>query len=1064
MLAYSRYGVESAVKDFQYRVLNRVGAPTSSWTSGAALAVHGETLHLTVTMNDPRREGLVTSDWEDACHQSFERGYRCGCRESDNGHALRCTLEWTPDAGVPESISFIYSATNINPHDTGDTQTARFQNKISVTGYPGIRDVPVIRSVALNKTFVAEDDSAQLTIVVEDRVGEPSVNFVASSQGETSGLDYLSVRSLSMTQDTQSPHLWTAVADIDFAGTDVTKEGAVYLRGGLIAHSRYGVPSEHSDFQYQVVNRVQTPVTSWKGDAFTTYGESLRIETVIADLRNEGVLSSNWEEACEGAFQGEHTCGCSPSATESNALVCFFEWTPDKNAPETTTFRYQVVNTNPHDENDVQTAEFSNVIHVQGKADLREIPLIKSVTLSQSAIAEGEQGTLTVVVQDETGTPQIDFVAASGGQIDGVFYIQREGAKLVQDANNPKLWKMTAEIDFNGQDIISEGHRDLQAGVIAYSRYGVPSQRYDFQYRVLNRVQTPVSSWPSAALAIHGEVLKLSVTLKDPRGEGRISSDWENSCKRYLKEQYSCNCTPASQGSALVCSLEWSPYAGVSDEINFRYSATNTNPHDGEDFKTAKFSNTISVSGVAGIKDAPVIKKVALNRSKIQEGGKATVTVIVEDAAGEPAVNFISTTTGTENGLAYLKRSKKPLVQDRRNSSLWSTTAEIDLTKEDVTTGRNLKLGFGVIAYSRFGVASETKEVSYQVLNKVVAPISSWQSDAFMIRGGTLKFDVEIADPRGEGNITTNWEKACKANLKDNYSCSCKKEQRGSVQRCRLEWTPVNADDEYTFTYKATNTNRHNKKDTQTETFKRKIHLQGFEGVRSVPEIESVTFNKTPLPENEDGLMTVTIRDKTGFSPGFNIIVPSGSKAKEREILQYFFRREDGMAQDPNNPDLWRAVVDVDFFGKNITKEAQANLRASVLAHSYFGVPAKRHDFNLKVLNRVLPPSVGTSMDGKTTNMPSRTTTYVQIQPYDTRGEGIVTTNFEESCKTYLKSRYKCKCINQTTSAIVCTLEWTPRRMGSYEFNFWVKNTSPYDPSDVQTKNVKHTFKVGKEF
>ena len=1060
-IAHSRFGVSSPPYRFDYRVHNRVGPPETSWESDG-FAVYDEMIRFSTVMSDPRGEGKVTTDWEKSCEKSFKRNYSCQCTASQRGNSLECFLEWTPDERSPESVDFVYSATNQSRYHKADAQTVQFRNKIHVKGLVNLKEQPVIEKAFLNsKEPIGEDEEGEITILVRDRTGSPNIALVPIVQGPNNGVHYLNFQNKKVVQSSHDKILWKITGDVHFLGQDITRQGYSDLLAGFVAYSRFGVVSKRYDLTYRVANRVRPPETSWPSEALAVYGRPLHLNVKLTDPRGEGKITSSWEKSCEIHLKQDYNCGCE-EAEKGSVQHCFLEWTPDTQAPKKIDFVYSVVNKNPHNDKDFQEKIFKNTIYVEGHVGIREVPVVQSVTLTPDPLPENKTANLVVEVRDRSGRPSLNFVEpATGGNLSVIDYLSLKNLLLTPSEENPDLWHGKVKIDFLGQDITGKKHINLKGALVANSRFGLSSQPYDFQVQVLNKILSPVTSWKSEEFAIYGKELHFPVILEDPRGEGKITTNWKSACQQFLKQDYSCECRPLKNQSSLKCFLTWTPDLNTPKAIDFIYTVTNTNLHDQNDIRTKQFKNTIRVEGIADLGEIPIVERVALKKGSLAENEKGALTISVRYKGKEaPTINLVpSTQKQIKNGLHYLTRRNLSLIQTQKDSTLWRGSVDVDFFGQNVVGSDSIDLHAGVVAYSPFGMASSPYEFAYRVDNRVIPPESSWKGNAFSMRGEEVQIEARLVDPRGEGKISSDWEKSCQQHLKKDYSCQCHPDQNGTVLNCKLKWLPPgNVADTVTFRYSATNTNRYQKHDSQTVQFTKTFNFQGFAGVNDAPILEEIVFNKNPIHETENAIMTVVIRDKSGGPPTMNIYP---KEIGAQDITPYLFRKSK-LVQDPRDPTLWRAKVDVNFMKRNIVKGAfSSHLNGQIAAYSRFGIPADLHSFKVEVLNKMMPPT--TPRYGKI-NSAIHDTLFFRTYINDPFLEGKLSVNWREACRQYLRSRYKCSCKSfKGGSALDCQMEWTPTRRGQYPFIIEAKNTNPYNPNDVETKTFEYAISIGKQ-
>ena len=241
-----------------------------------------------------------------------------------------------------------------------------------------------------------------------------------------------------------------------------------------------------------------------------------------------------------------------------------------------------------------ETASKNVTIPIWVHTDIEQAPIIENVTFPKHPIPENEKGSMVITVLDQSnGAPTLHFLPVAKGSKNGIYYVVYDELQPVQDPEVPNRWTYTVGINFAERNITSEAFADVEVGVKAYSRYGVSSTVYPFSYRVLNRVTAPITGWVNDMRIPYGKELRLSFSISDPRNEGIITTNFEQACKTYLVKNYKCKCKKRSGGENKKCEMEWFAFKQAPREINFIYTAKNTNAHDSTDFKEATFQSDI---------------------------------------------------------------------------------------------------------------------------------------------------------------------------------------------------------------------------------------------------------------------------------------------------------------------------------------------------------------------------------------------------------------------------------------------------------------------------------------
>ena len=229
--------------------------------------------------------------------------------------------------------------------------------------------------------------------------------------------------------------------------------------------------------------------------------------------------------------------------------------------------------------------------------------------------------------------------------------------------------------------------------------------------------------------------------------------------------------------------------------------------------------------------------------------------------------------------------------------------------------------------------------------------------------------------------------------------------------------------------------------------------------IEQVPVVESVTFTKSPLPENEETQMVITILDRSNAAPSLHFFPVAKGDANGI----YYVNFEDGKGVPvEGSTSRWRYKVGIDLRSRNVTKKDYADLKVGLKAYSRYGVSSAPYPFTYRVLNRVTNPSSSWDTDPR---IPYGKEFQISFSVYDPRSEGIVTTDFEEACKKHLIKNYRCKCkvpSGENGRRQKCDLEWFAFKgaPSSIEFNFKVRNTNRGDSTDFREISVVRKIKL----
>ncbi|MCY4643134.1 MAG: hypothetical protein OXB88_00795, partial [Bacteriovoracales bacterium] len=276
----------------------------------------------------------------------------------------------------------------------------------------------------------------------------------------------------------------------------------------------------------------------------------------------------------------------------------------------------------------------------------------------------------------------------------------------------------------------------------------------------------------------------------------------------------------------------------------------------------------------------------------------------------------------------------------------------------------------------------------------------------------------------------------------------------------KMRWTPslttVTGDNYYTkYNLKAVLTATNGEEEASKEI---SIPLLIRAETDRAPVIRDVSFAKNPVPETETTTMTISVLDPLALGTPPNLQFSPISKGRANAYR--FLSLAERPVQDANNPGLWTYKAEVDFMSLNVVKKGTFEMNFGLMAYSPFGIASDLYEGRFNVLNRVVAPSGVLATEpvpvkyGKDVMM--------DFVISDPRREGIVTTNFEEACKTYLQKSYKCRCQPVNPSVLSCSLKWfvfkgAPREI---RLEYWAKNTNPEDKTDFKTKEFFRDFRI----
>jgi hypothetical protein len=184
---------------------------------------------------------------------------------------------------------------------------------------------PEIISIEKLVEPVAEGSAKSFQVVVKslDEVSKPLLSIVRTQSGKDGAIFMLPGNS--PTQDKTDPSLWTFEVRIDLYDAEATNELDI-LSFGVQARSSLGVLSTVVEGEFEVINRLAQPLTTWDNspEAELTAGQRNVFSFVVYDPKFEGEIDLDVTQLCR-PFPGAK---CSCDKVKTGLLQCSIDWTP----------------------------------------------------------------------------------------------------------------------------------------------------------------------------------------------------------------------------------------------------------------------------------------------------------------------------------------------------------------------------------------------------------------------------------------------------------------------------------------------------------------------------------------------------------------------------------------------------------------------------------------------------------------------------------------------------------------------------------------------------------------
>ncbi len=145
LIAVSNFGMLSESKEYDFSLLNRVGAPKVTWPKASVLAHHmqkGQKNRFVFLAFDPLSEGQVRASFIGECSQ-LPGTANCSCKFVGKQAGSYCSIEWEiPDTAAEKRVSFTLEVFNTNKQDSKDSYYKKITRTILLDEAP-VPPVPV---------------------------------------------------------------------------------------------------------------------------------------------------------------------------------------------------------------------------------------------------------------------------------------------------------------------------------------------------------------------------------------------------------------------------------------------------------------------------------------------------------------------------------------------------------------------------------------------------------------------------------------------------------------------------------------------------------------------------------------------------------------------------------------------------------------------------------------------------------------------------------------------------------------------------------------------------------
>ena len=278
-------------------------------------------------------------------------------------------FKWTPPATTVTQGNY-YTQTSLRVRLSARKGIQEVSKEVSIPLLVRVntRQVPVVQNVVFQHEPVYENSASDITITVFDPSASglpPLVHFVPVAGSKVkSAYRYVFLQNEEPVQDGANPGVWTYKGRLSFGSRNVIKKPLVPMIFGVMAYSPYGIASDVHEVIFNVLNRMR-PV-SGENSPYphkVPYGRHVSQSFTIVDYAREGILTTDFAEAC-GALKKKYKCRCKAAKkSEPWKLDCRLEWFVYKGAPKEVIVSYWVKNTNPGDPGDALQTRNRIIFH-----------------------------------------------------------------------------------------------------------------------------------------------------------------------------------------------------------------------------------------------------------------------------------------------------------------------------------------------------------------------------------------------------------------------------------------------------------------------------------------------------------------------------------------------------------------------------------------------------------------------------------------------------------------------------------------------------------------------------
>jgi hypothetical protein len=270
---------------------------------------------------------------------------------------------------------------------------------------------------------------------------------------------------------------------------------------------------------------------------------------------------------------------------------------------------------------------------------------------------------------------------------------------------------------------------------------------------------------------------------------------------------------------------------------------------------------TLSLTIARAVVDPEVLEVEDLSATPTREGEVRKFRVLVSDPDAQdvddrrPRLLVVANKRGGKSG-AHLVTVLEPSANAKNPEPLpgdqtkWVFILELDVRGREVTKSSD-KVGFALIAVSRFGRSSAPKSVGALIWSSVQEPVLTWDEPIPVFAGQENVFTFSVFDPLDEGRISASVFR-CDL-LPGSAACSCKEQKGGSAQLCTVRWkvAPDARLGEYVLEGEVLNQSRvSGDPDFQKKSFRRTVMILAAPNPPTGP---TVTPAASPTPSSQSG-------------------------------------------------------------------------------------------------------------------------------------------------------------------------------------------------------------------